>query len=114
MRVALYEIEHEPTSRSRSRSTRRSRSPRSTAAPTRPSFVNGILGAIVREREPASERVSRLREISDAPARDRRPSWRASEAGDERAAELAAEAAELSAEAVEEANRRAREAASAE
>jgi hypothetical protein len=34
--------------------------------------------------------------------------------GDERAAELAAEAAELSAEAVEEANRRAREAASAE
>jgi hypothetical protein len=34
--------------------------------------------------------------------------------GDERAAELAAEAADLSAEAVEEANRRAREAASAE
>ena len=34
--------------------------------------------------------------------------------GDERAAELAAEAADLSAEAVEEANRQAREAASAE
>jgi hypothetical protein len=36
------------------------------------------------------------------------------EAGDERAAELAREAAELSQEAVEEANRRMREAASAE
>ena len=36
------------------------------------------------------------------------------EANDARAAELAAEAAELSAEAVEEANRRAREAESAE
>ena len=36
MRVALYEIEHTDESRPRSRSTRRSSSPRSTAAPTRP------------------------------------------------------------------------------
>ena len=76
-----------------------------------PGFVNGILGAIVREREPASE-LSRLREIAERLRRSP-PSSRATELGDERAAELAAEAAELAAEAVEEANRQAREAASA-
>jgi hypothetical protein len=49
--------------------------------------------------------ASRLRDISAELGRD--------EVGDERAGELAAEAADLSAEAVEEANRQAREAASA-
>ena len=40
-----------PTSRSRprARSTRRSRPRRRSAAPTRPGFVNGILGAVLRE-----------------------------------------------------------------
>jgi hypothetical protein len=56
--------------------------------------------------------VSRLREVAE---RLRRISSELGEEGldDERAAELAAEAADLSAEAVEEANRQAREAASA-
>ncbi len=52
------------------------------------------------------EIAERLRQISTELADD-------AQLGDERAAELAAEAADLSAEAVEEANRQAREAASA-
>jgi hypothetical protein len=52
------------------------------------------------------EIASRLRDISAELARD-------AQLSDERAGELAAEAADLSAEAVEEANRQAREAASA-
>ena len=57
--------------------------------------------------------MSRLREIAE---RLRRISTEldGADLGDERAAELAAEASDLAAEAVEEANRQAREAASAE
>src|SRR3954447_13003944 len=117
-----------PTCRPRSRSTRRLRSPRSIAAPTRPASSTACsarspASARARERErtsvtiwfSASERrrsrwwgVNRLREISErlnAIARE----LEGEEAEDGRAAALAQEAAELSAEAVEEANRRIRE-----
>jgi hypothetical protein len=57
--------------------------------------------------------VSRLAEIAER-LRQISTELDGEGAGDERAAELAAEAADLAAEAVEEANRRAREAASAE
>jgi hypothetical protein len=56
--------------------------------------------------------VSRLREIAER-LRLISTELEGEGLGDERAAELAAEAADLSAEAVEEANRQAREAASA-
>jgi hypothetical protein len=56
--------------------------------------------------------MSRLREIAER-LRQISTELAAEETGDERAAGLAAEAADLSAEAVEEANRQAREAASA-
>jgi hypothetical protein len=56
--------------------------------------------------------VSRLREIAERLGAIS-VELKAEATGDERAAELAAEAADLSAEAVEEANRQAREAASA-
>jgi hypothetical protein len=56
--------------------------------------------------------VSRLREIAER-LRLISAELEGEGTSDERAAELAAEAAELSAEAVEEANREAREAASA-
>ena len=75
-----------------------------------PGFVNGVLGAIVREREGVQSDEQRLGEIS-ARLQAIAAELEGSEASDERAAELAREAAELSAEAVEEANRRMREAA---
>ncbi|HYJ21319.1 MAG TPA: hypothetical protein VEW07_04780 [Solirubrobacterales bacterium] len=56
--------------------------------------------------------MSRLREIAERLGRIS-SELAGAETSDERAAELAAEAADLSAEAVEEANRQAREAASA-
>ena len=56
--------------------------------------------------------MSRLREIAER-LRTISGELDSEQVGDERAAELAAEAADLSAEAVEEANRQAREAASA-
>jgi hypothetical protein len=56
--------------------------------------------------------MSRLREIAER-LRQISTELDGGQASDERAAELAAEAADLSAEAVEEANRQAREAASA-
>lgn len=57
--------------------------------------------------------MSRLREIAER-LRLISAELEAEDTNDERAAALAAEAADLSAEAVEEANRQAREAASAE
>jgi hypothetical protein len=57
--------------------------------------------------------VSRLREIAERLGQIS-AELEAEGTGDERAAELAAEASDLSAEAIEEANRQAREAASAE
>jgi hypothetical protein len=57
--------------------------------------------------------VSRLREIAERLRDISAELGRDAQLSDERAAELAAEAADLSAEAVEEANRQAREAASA-
>lgn len=57
--------------------------------------------------------MSRLREIAERLGRISAELAGDAQLGDERAAELAAEAADLSAEAVEEANRQAREAASA-
>jgi hypothetical protein len=57
---------------------------------------------------------SRLREIAERLRQISGELDGETELGDERAAALAAEAADLSAEAVEEANRQAREAASAE
>ena len=58
--------------------------------------------------------MSRLREIAERLRQISAELDGDPELSDERAAALAAEAADLSAEAVEEANRRAREAASAE
>jgi hypothetical protein len=57
--------------------------------------------------------VSRLREIAEQLGRIATELGGEAQLGDERAAELAVEAADLAAEAVEEANRQAREAASA-
>jgi hypothetical protein len=57
---------------------------------------------------------TRLREIAERLRQISTELDGETELGDERAAALAAEAADLSAEAVEEANRQAREAASAE
>jgi hypothetical protein len=57
--------------------------------------------------------MSRLREIAER-LRQISTELGGEGTGDERAAELAAEASDLAAEAVEEANRQAREAASAE
>ena len=57
--------------------------------------------------------MSRLREIAERLCQIS-AELAAAGTGDERAAELAAEASDLAAEAVEEANRQAREAASAE
>jgi hypothetical protein len=57
--------------------------------------------------------MSRLREIAER-LRAISAELASEETGDDRAAQLATEAADLSAEAVEEANRQAREAASAE
>src|SRR6188474_496419 len=117
-----------PTCQPRLRLTRQSRSPRSTAAPTRPVSSTACSARLPASGELSLERgaskpaslvlraaseargldVNRLREISErltAIARE----LEGGELGDARAAELAHEAAELSSEAVEEANRRIRE-----
>ncbi len=107
MRVALYEIEHSDDVPTEVAIDEAVEIAKEYCGADAPGFVNGVLGAVVRERE--ARAVSRLREISERLAGDRRASWRAAEADDARAAELAREAAELSAEAVEEANRRIRE-----
>ena len=59
LRVALLEMLYPERgarrarrSRPRGRSTRRSRPPSASAAPARPAFINGILGAVLRERRP--------------------------------------------------------------
>ena len=107
MRVALYEIEHRRRP-DRGRDRRGGEIAKEYCGADAPGFVNGILGAAVRERE-GVRRVSRLREISErlqaiaAELRGRRGRRRARRGA-------AREAAELSAEAVEEANRRMREA----
>ena len=111
MRVALYEIEHSDDVPTEVAIDEAVEIAKEYCGADAPKFINGILGAIVREREGVE--VSRLREIAERLRRSP-PSWRARRPSDERAAELAREAAELSAEAVEEANRRIREAASAE
>ena len=111
MRVALYEIEDgRDPGRGRDRRGGRDR--------------QGVLRrrrAQVHQRHPRRDRARAGAGQMTPPARDRRAPARdldrargREELGDERAAELAAEAADLSAEAVEEANRQAREAASAE
>ena len=110
MRVALYEIEHTevPAEVAIDEAVEIAKEYCGADAPK---FINGILGAIVRER--GERQVSgRLAEISERLRGDRRRARGRPTADDERAAELAREAAELSAEAVEEANRRMREAES--
>ena len=111
MRVALYEIESR-THPAEVAIDEAVEIAKGYCGAQAPGFVNGILGAIVRER--GSRRMSaRLREISRPPARDR-PELEGGETPTTRRPAGAREAADLAAEAVEEANREARQQASAE
>ena len=75
MRVALYEIEHSDDVPAEVAIDEAIEIAKEYCGADAPAFVNGILGAAVRER--GDREVSRLREISERSCRRSPPSWRA-------------------------------------